>query len=100
MTARDNKRSTSDNSVPPSNGIELSACDDPRLIRTAQFVYSGNTGATTKEIARQFAICTDTAEQRVERLVEAGLALRIGDDERFVALTVKGKRLSQRGMNE
>jgi predicted transcriptional regulator len=51
-------------------------------------------------IAQQFAISSDEAEQRLDQLVENGFALQVGDDETEIGLTVRGKRLAKRGMHE
>jgi predicted HTH transcriptional regulator len=100
MTANENERSTSHNSIPRSNGVENEVRDDPRLIRLAQYVHSQDSGVTANNIAQQFAISSNEAEQRLDQLVENGFALQVGDDETEIGLTVRGKRLAKRGMHE
>jgi len=100
MTAEDNNRSTSDNSIPESNGRELDVRDDPRLIRIVQYVYSQDSQVTTHNIAQQFTLDTDDAQHLLNRLIDDGFALCIGDADKSFALTVKGKRLAKRGMDE
>lgn len=100
MTAGDNNRSTSDNSIPEPNGTELNARDDPRLIRIVQYVYSQDSRVTTESIAQQFALDTDDAKNQTNRLIDNGFALCVGDSAKSIGLTVKGKRLAKRGMDE
>lgn len=80
--------------------MELDARDDPRLIRIVQYVYSQDSGVTTESIAQQLALDADDATHQTNRLIDNGLALCVGDSDQSIDLTVKGKRLAKRGMNE